>query len=87
MRLICRLFHRKRHFIDYQGQHLVNEKGTFRCMGCRKCGDGWYEQRRPMWLSCAVLGHRFYQGIAGYGADGTPYPGKFCLDCDYSEDA
>jgi hypothetical protein len=54
-------------------------------MRCGKCKDGWYERRPAMRLACALFGHRFYQGVAGYGADGIPYPGKFCLDCDYSE--
>lgn len=85
-KLICRLFHRGHHFADYQAQHLVSKKGSFRCMGCRKCGNGWYEKRPEMRLLCALFGHRFYQGIAGFGSDGVPYPGKFCYDCDYSEE-
>lgn len=85
-KLICRLFHRKYHYADYEGKHIVNKNGSYRCMGCEKCHNGWYEKRPPMHTVCVVLGHRFYQGIAGYGSDGTPYPGKFCYDCDYAEE-
>ena len=85
-RILCRFFHRQHHFADYQGRHLVTKNGSFRCMGCRKCGNGWYEKSPSMRLPCVLFGHRFYQGVAGHCADGTPYPGKFCYDCDYSED-
>ena len=43
----CRLFHRKWHYADYDGRHIVSNSGTFRAMGCRKCSHGWYAKVQP----------------------------------------